>query len=194
MFEYISGTFVERTPTHFVVEANGVGYHIQVSLHTYSLLKDQLSGKLFVYFSVKEDSHTLFGFADNSEKKLFKHLISVNGVGAGTARMILSSLSPPEIHKCIVTGNAPVLQSIKGIGAKSAQRIIIDLKDKLTKEESPEDIISTGNNMIKDEALSALITLGFARNQAEKAVEQAIRNSGLESNVEQVIKAALGSM
>ncbi|HNQ12815.1 MAG TPA: Holliday junction branch migration protein RuvA [Bacteroidia bacterium] len=194
MFEYISGKFIERTPTHFVVDVNGIGYHIQVSLHTYAQLKNIDAGKLYVYFAVKEDSHTLYGFADDAEKKLFKHLISVNGVGTGTARMILSSLSPPEVHKCIVSGNAPVLQSIKGIGAKSAQRIIIDLKDKLLKEHDPSDFVSTNGNMVRDEALSALLTLGFARSQAEKALDHALRNETDQMDVEQVLKAALSQL
>ena len=183
-----------KTATYVVVEAGGIGYFINISLHTYSRIKDLDHCKIFTHLSIKEDAHTLFGFADESEKKLFRHLISVSGVGAGTARMILSSLSPPEIHQCIVTGNAPVLQNVKGIGAKSAQRIIIDLKDKLSKESPGDFLPAAKGNTSREEALSALVTLGFARNTAEKSLEQVLRSGPADMSVEALIKSALSNL
>jgi len=194
MYEYISGKLTVKTATYVVVETGGVGYNINISLNTYSRIKDLDHCKIYTHLSVKEDSHTLFGFADETEKKLFRHLISVSGVGAGTARMILSSLTPPEIHQCIVTGNAPVLQNVKGIGAKSAQRIIIDLKDKLSKESTADFLPPSKGNTNREEALSALVTLGFARNSAEKSLEQVLRTGSTDLSVEALIKSALNNL
>lgn len=194
MYDYIIGKFSIKTATHFVVETGGIGYIVNISLYTYARIKDLEQGKIYVHLAIKEDAHTLYGFADETEKKLFRHLISVSGVGAGTARMILSSLSPPELHQCIVTGNAPVLQNVKGIGAKSAQRIIIDLKDKLAKESTGEFLSSQPGNTSREEALSALVTLGFAKNSAEKSLDVAVRSGHTDMSVEALIKAALNNL
>jgi Holliday junction DNA helicase RuvA len=194
MYEYISGKLTVKTATYIVVEAGGIGYNINISLNTFSRIKDLDHCKIYTHLAIKEDAHTLYGFADETEKKLFRHLISVSGVGAGTARMILSSLSPPELQQCIVTGNAPVLQNIKGIGAKSAQRIIIDLKDKLGKETAGDILPVTRSNTTREEALSALVTLGFARNIAEKSVDQILRTTTVDISVEALIKSALNNL
>jgi Holliday junction DNA helicase RuvA len=177
-----------------VIETGGIGYHIHISLNTYSALKDQERCKLYTYLVVKEDSHTLFGFADEGEKRLFIHLISVNGIGPNTARMMLSSISPSEIQEAIVKGDVPKIQRIKGIGPKSAQRLIIELQDKL-KKDGPGTLISAPlNNSSKDEALSALVMLGFAKSVADKAVEAAVRTSAEPLSVEEIIKIALKSL
>jgi len=194
MYEYISGKLTVKTATYVVIEAGGIGYNINISLHTYGRIKNLDQCKMYTHLAIKEDAHTLYGFADETEKKLFRHLISVSGVGAGTARMILSSLSPPELHQCIVTGNAPVLQNIKGIGAKSAQRIIIDLKDKLSKETPGDFLPSSKGNTNREEALSALVTLGFAKNIAEKSLEQVLRTATVDMSVEALIKSALNNL
>ena len=191
MISYIEGKLIEKTPTYAVIDCAGVGYSLNISLNTYSKITDDKICKLYAYLSIKEDSHTLFGFYEQSEKQLFLHLISVSGVGAGTARMILSSLTPPEIHAAIASGNVAALQKIKGIGLKSAQRIIVDLKDKFVKEGLVAEISSPANNKVKEEALSALLMLGFAKNTAEKALERVVKTEGENLLVEQLIKGAL---
>lgn len=191
MISYIEGKLIEKTPTYAIIDCAGVGYSLNISLNTYSKITDDKICKLYAYLSIKEDSHTLFGFYEQSEKQLFLHLISVSGVGAGTARMILSSLNPPEIHAAIASGNVAALQKIKGIGLKSAQRIIVDLKDKFLKEGLVSEISSPANNKVKDEALSALLMLGFAKNTAEKALERVVKTEGENLLVEQLIKGAL---
>ena len=194
MYDYIIGKIISKTATHIVLDCAGIGYHINISLHTYSEIKEGTQCKIYTHLAIKEDAHTLYGFADEDERRMFRHLISVSGVGASTARMMLSSLSPAEVEQAIVTGNAPVLQNIKGIGTKSAQRIIIDLKDKLGKGESAHKIISASHNTNRDEALSALVTLGFAKNTAEKSLDHAIRAKGTNLSVEDLIKSALGNL
>ena len=194
MYEYITGKLTIKTATYVVVETGGIGYNINISLNTYSKIKDLDVCKIYTHLAIKEDAHTLFGVADETEKKLFRHLISVSGVGATTARMILSSLSPPELHQCIVTGNAPVLQNVKGIGAKSAQRIIIDLKDKLAKEAPGEFLPTSLRNTNREEALSALVTLGFAKNSAEKSLDTVLKSGEDSMSVETLIKSALNNL
>lgn len=194
MYAYVDGKLTFKCPAYVVIETGGIGYHIHISLNTYSALKDQERCKLYTYLVVKEDSHTLFGFADEGEKRLFIHLISVNGIGPNTARMMLSSISPSEIQEAIVKGDVPQIQRIKGIGPKSAQRLIIELQDKL-KKDGPGTLISAPlNNSSKDEALSALVMLGFAKNVADKAVEAAVRTSAEPLSVEDIIKIALKSL
>ena len=194
MYAYIDGKLSFKCPTYVVIETGGIGYHFHISLNTYSALKDQERCKLYTYLVVKEDSHTLFGFADEGEKRLFIHLISVNGIGPNTARMMLSSISPSEIQEAIVKGDVPQIQRIKGIGPKSAQRLIIELQDKL-KKDGPGTLISAPlNNSSKDEALSALVMLGFNKNVADKAVEAAVRTSAEPLSVEEIIKIALKSL
>lgn len=194
MYDYITGKIISKTATHVVLECAGIGYHVNISLNTYSKVNEGSQCKIFTHLSIKEDAHTLYGFADEDERRMFRNLISVSGVGASTARMMLSSLSPVEIAHAIVTGNAPVLQNIKGIGSKSAQRIIIDLKDKLAKSETNTKMISVIHNTNRDEALSALLTLGFAKNAAEKSLDHAVKSKGTDLSVEELIKSALGNL
>jgi holliday junction DNA helicase RuvA len=195
MYEYIKGRLIQKSPTHLVIENNGVGYFVNISLHTFSKLGQEEACTVFTHLNIKEDSHTLFGFADEAERRLFRLLISISGVGVGTARMLLSSLSPEEIESAILTGNVALLQSVKGIGGKSAQRIIIELKDKLNKgADQGITLIQTGS--VKEDALAALVTLGFARNTAEKVLDQIVRNNKTEGTptVEKLIKIALQSI
>ena len=192
MIEYLKGKLATKTPTYIVIETSGVAYYVNISLQTFSKLPDADTCKVFTHLAIKEDSHTLYGFYDEEERSLFRQLISVSGVGASTARMILSSLNAQELHQAITGGNAAALQSIKGIGAKSAMRIIIDLKDKLKKEDL-YSLVTPADNTAKDEALSALITLGFPRNAVEKVVDRIIRDNQ-NLSVEELIKTALKSM
>ncbi|RKD20381.1 Holliday junction DNA helicase RuvA [Pelobium manganitolerans] len=194
MYEYIDGKLAFKCPTYVVIEAGGIGYHIHISLNTYSALKDQERCKLYVWLSVKEDSHTLFGFADEGERRLFLHLISVNGIGPNTGRMMLSSISPTEIEQAIIQGDINQIKRIKGIGPKSAQRLIVELQDKLKKNGSGTLISVPQNNTSKDEALSALVMLGFAKNAAEKAVDGAVKSSAEVLSVESIIKIALKTL
>jgi Holliday junction DNA helicase RuvA len=193
MYEYLFGEIVSRTATHLVVDCNGVGYHVSISLNTYARVAEGKKQKIFVHFSVKEDAQTLYGFADEHERRLFRQLLSVSGVGPATARMALSSLAPAELEEAIVTGNTAVIQAIKGIGAKSAQRIVVDLKDRIRKTEGLPAMTGLPAG-IRQEALSALVTLGFARGAAEKSVDAALRKGGGDQNVEDVIKRALASI
>lgn len=191
MYSYIEGKLVEKNLTNVVIESNGIGYLINISLHTYSLLGDEEKCKLYTHFVVREDAQLLYGFAEEEERKLFRHLISVSGVGANTARLILSSLSPNELYEAIISNNVPVLQSIKGIGSKTAQRIIVDLRDKLEKEGIPTEKLGIQHNTKKDEALSGLIILGFNKNTAEKALNRILQTENKDLSVEQLIKSAL---
>lgn len=194
MYEYIDGKLTFKCPAYVVIEAGGIGYHIHISLNTYSALKDQERCKLYTWLVVKEDSHTLYGFADEGERRLFLHLISVNGIGPNTGRMMLSSISPVEIEQAIIQADVKQIQRIKGIGPKSAQRLIIELQDKL-KKDGPGTLISMPlNNTSKDEALSALVMLGFVKNTAEKAVDAAVRSSSEALSVEAIIKIALKTL
>lgn len=194
MYAYIDGKLVFRCPTYVVIEAGGIGYHIHISLNTYAALPEHERCKLYTWLHVKEDAHTLYGFIDEGEKRLFLHLISVSGIGPNTGRMILSSITPAEIQTAIVKGDVPLIQRIKGIGPKSAQRMILELQDKL-KKEGPDSLISMpSHNTAKDEALSALVMLGFAKSSAEKALDSAIRATAENLSVEQLIKIALKSL
>ena len=194
MIEFLNGKLVEKTPTYIVIECHGVGYFVNISLHTYSRIEEMENCKVFTHLSIKEDAHTLYGFSEIEERKLFRDLISVSGIGANTARMMLSSLSPAEIQQAIVQGNHVLLQSIKGIGNKTAQRVIIDLKDKLTKKDGALLLNLPSNNKMKEEALSALLTLGFPRNTIEKTLELLTKQAGEIQNIEQLIKLALKNM
>ncbi|HCI58598.1 MAG: Holliday junction branch migration protein RuvA [Bacteroidia bacterium] len=194
MYDYISGKITHATATYLVVEANGVGYQLQVSLQTYSKLKDAQSAKVYTHLSIKEDAHLLFGFADEDERQLFRHLISVSGVGPGTARVMLSSLSTTELQRAITTGNVAVIKKIKGIGDKTAQRIVIDLKDKLGKAGTTAPVLLTQGNTIKEEALSALLTLGFNRNVAEKELNKVMAGGGELQSVEVLLREALKNL
>jgi len=194
MYAYIDGKLAFKSPSYVVIEAGGVGYHINISLNTFSRIGDVERCKLFTWLHVKEDGHTLYGFADEGERRLFLHLISVSGVGPNTGRMMLSSITPEEIQAAIVKGDVSQIQRIKGIGPKSAQRLVLELQDKLRKE-GPDTLISVPkHNTVKDEALSALVMLGFARNAVEKVLEQELNKNGSNLTVEQLIKFALKSL
>jgi len=194
MFSYIEGKLVEKTPTYAVIDCNGVGYDLNISLYTFTKIKDSDRCRLFTHLSIKEDAHTLYGFFDENERYLFRQLISVSGVGASTARMMLSSLTPEEISSAIKTANVLLLQSIKGIGTKTAQRIILDLKDKLGKNSGSGEILLAEHNTKREEALSALITLGFNKSAVEKVLEKIIRSEPANITIEQIIKLALKNL
>jgi holliday junction DNA helicase RuvA len=192
MYDYFEGKLAEKTPGYAVIDVHGVAYFLNISLNTFSKLPDEASNfKLYAHLVVKEDALMLYGFSGTDERELFRQLISVSGVGAGTARMILSSLNPDEIAEAIVTGNATQLQRIKGIGSKTAQRIIIDLKDKLSRESIPHEKGGFVHNTKKEEALSGLIILGFQKMVAEKALNKVIETKGPALSVEELVRNAL---
>ena len=193
MITHLRGKLVEKNPTEVVIDCNGIGYAVNISLHTYSQIPDEESIKLYTHLQVKEDSHTLFGFSSLAEREIFKMLISVSGVGASTARTMLSSLTPKQVREGIATNDVALIQSIKGIGAKTAQRVILDLKDKILKVYDIDEISVVQNNTVKDEALSALEVLGFVKKQAEKVVDKIIASQP-EANVETIIKQALKNL
>ncbi len=194
MYAYIDGKLVFKSAAYVVIDAGGIGYHINISLNTYAKLQDSEKCKLFTWLHVKEDAHTLYGFADEGERRLFLHLISIPGIGPNTGRMMLSSITPVEIQNAIISGNVTLIQRIKGIGPKSAQRIILELQDKL-KKEGPETLsVVPLNKTAAEEALSALVMLGFNRNIAEKVLEKEISKVGNDLNVEQLIKLALNNL
>ena len=190
MLDYIKGKIIDLIPTHVILEQNGIGYEINISLFSYSELQGMDECKLYLHQVIREDAHLLFGFSSIEERRVFRLLISVSGVGANTARVILSSMSSDEIQQAISEGNVGVLQSIKGIGAKTAQRIIIDLKDKVVKLGDSAQILRSANNTIKNEALSALEILGFTRKQSERVVDNLLLKNG-KMPVEDLIKQAL---
>ncbi|MEN8786614.1 MAG: Holliday junction branch migration protein RuvA [Flavobacteriales bacterium] len=194
MITYLNGKLVEKNPANVVIECNGIGYYVHISLQTYSKIGSQESIKIYTYLSIKEDSHTLYGFADTQERELFKQLISVSGVGTNTARMMLSSMTSSELVSSIASNNVTSLTSIKGIGGKTAQRIILDLKDKILKTSDTLDNKSgLMNNTIKNEALSALVVLGFDKKMAESALTKILLKEPYITNVEELIKKSLKS-
>ena len=193
MIAHIQGKLVEKTPTEVVIDCGGVGYHIHISLHTFSLLPSTDFVKLFTYLQIKEDAHSLFGFVEKSERELFKMLLSVSGIGAGIARTMLSSLEPKQIIQALALGDLATIQSIKGIGLKTAQRAILDLKDKVAKIYQIDDVFLASNNTNKDEALSALEVLGFNKKMAEKVMDKLVKESP-EASVEALIKLALKNL
>ncbi|WP_372946768.1 Holliday junction branch migration protein RuvA [Mariniphaga sp.] len=190
MYEFIRGAVADLNPASVVVDAGGIGYFINISLNTYSKVSGKQETNLLIHQVVREDAHVLYGFAERRERDLFRNLISVSGVGASTAIMMLSSLNPDEIAAAVTTGNVDVLKAVKGIGAKTAQRIIIDLKDKLGKMPESGQILISPDNTLRNEALSALVMLGFAKKDADKAVSKIIQEDP-EATVERVIKTAL---
>lgn len=193
MITHIQGKLVEKSPTNVVIDCSGVGYSINISLHTYSLIPDSENIKLFTYLQVKEDAHTLFGFVEKSERELFKMLISVSGVGASTARTMLSSLTPKQIIQAIASSDIATIQSAKGIGAKIAQRVIIELKEKVLKVYDLDEVSTISDNTNKSEALSALEVLGFNRKLAEKAIDKVLKEQP-QASVENIIKQALKNL
>ncbi|EMQ96258.1 MAG: Holliday junction branch migration protein RuvA [Xanthomarina sp.] len=193
MITHIQGKLIEKNPTDVVIDCNGVGYMLNISLHTFSQIPDQEHLKLYTHLQVKEDSHTLFGFSSLAEREIFRLLISVSGVGASTARTMLSSLTPKQVREGIAVGDVALIQSIKGIGAKTAQRVILDLKDKILKVYDIDELSTPKNNTNKDEALSALDVLGFNKKQSERVVDKIISNQP-DATVEVIIKQALKNL
>ena len=190
MIAHLQGKLVEKTPTQVIIDCGGVGYHVNISLHTYSLLPATDFIKLFTHLQIKEDAHTLFGFVEKSEREIFKLLLSVSGIGASIARTMLSSLDPKQITNAIASGDVVTIQSIKGIGSKTAQRVILDLKEKVLKLYDLDEVSMSQSNTNRDEALSALEVLGFVRKTSERIVEKIIKEDP-DSSVESIIKRAL---
>ena len=193
MITQIIGRLVEKLPTHVVIDCQGVGYQVNISLHTFSQLGDDEKIKLYTHLQIKEDSHTLFGFFTTLERSVFRLLLSASGIGASTARTMLSSLEPQQIQRAIITEDLATIKSIKGIGLKTAQRVLIELKDKMLNLFEGEEIQPFPNNTIKEEALSALEVLGYSRKQSEKVIDNAIQ-SAPDSSLEDLIKAALNKL
>lgn len=191
MYAFLEGVIESLNPASVVLNCQGVGYDIAISLNTYSGIKDKAKYRLLTHLVVREDAHVLFGFATEEERILFRHLISVSGVGANTARLILSSLSPGELSDAIISAKVNTLQKVKGIGGKTAQRIIIDLKDKLGKDTGIREILGPSHNTSREEALSALTLLGFNKTLAEKTISKILQDEGVNISVEQLIKSAL---
>jgi Holliday junction DNA helicase RuvA len=190
MFEYIEGKIIEKSPAHVVIETGGIGYFINITVNTYSKLPETGERRIYLHQVVREDAHVFFGFADREERVMFRLLLSVSGIGANTARIILSSLSPSEVASAILEGNTLTFQNVKGIGLKTAQRIIVDLKDKVGKTSKTDELFMPERNTIREEALSALIALGFAKNQAEKVIGTIMIKNPLFT-IEELVKQAL---
>jgi Holliday junction DNA helicase RuvA len=193
MIDYIKGAIAQVTPTFIILETGNVGYFINISLTTFTKLEGRSECKILIHEVIREDSHQLFGFADKEERDIFRMLLSVSGIGASTARMMLSSLSPEEIDKAIASADVNILKSIKGIGLKSAQRIIVDLKDKFGKQTGSGEIFAFSDNTKRDEALSALVMLGFAKSAVVKVLDKIVRE-GKDLTVEDIIKKALKNL
>jgi len=193
MITYISGKLVEKNPTFAVIEANGVGYWLNISLNTYSQLPDNEFVILYTHLSIKEDAHTLYGFINKTEREIFRLLISVSGVGPSIARTMLSSMTTDEIQQAIASNNVGVIQSVKGIGVKTAQRVLVDLRDKISKTYAVDEVYVSQSNTIKNEALSALEVLGFNKKQVEKVVDKILLENKTLS-VEVLIKNALKNL
>ncbi|WP_373522275.1 Holliday junction branch migration protein RuvA [Aquiflexum sp.] len=196
MIAYLKGKLAYKDPTFVIIDITGVGYQVKISLQTYSQIKDEEQIMLLTYLHIKEDGHTLYGFKEESEKKLFLNLISISGVGPNTALMILSSLNADELEYAIIHEEVKTIQNVKGVGIKTAQRIILELKDKIKKEALGDSIIlpssfGKSNNKVREEALQALLTLGFPKAAAEKNITAALKNSGQEISLEELIKASL---
>jgi len=193
MIAHLQGKVVEKTPTQVVIDCGGIGYHVNISLHTFSLLPKTDFVKLFTHLQIKEDAHTLYGFVEKSEREIFKLLLSVSGIGAGIARTMLSSLDPKQITNAIASGDVSTIQSIKGIGSKTAQRVILDLKEKVLKLYDLDEVTMSQSNTNRDEALSALEVLGFVRKTSEKIIEKIVKEDP-DASVETLIKKALKNL
>jgi holliday junction DNA helicase RuvA len=191
MIAYLKGKLVHKEPTHVIIEVNGVGYQVMISLNTFSEIKDREDIKLFTYLNIREDAHVLFGFANEAEKNMFLNLVSVNGVGPSTALMVLSSMSPNDLKNAILREDSASLQAIKGIGGKTAQRLILELKDKVKKEAFEAPVLAGANNTITREALTALMTLGIPKPAAEKSIEAVLKKAGNNLSLEELVKLAL---
>ena len=191
MITQLQGKLIEKNPTHVVIDCHGVGYFVNISLNTYSALPEGEAIKLYTYLQIKEDAHTLYGFLTKAEREVFVLLLSVSGVGASTARTMLSSLTAAHVRSAIINGDVATIQAVKGIGAKTAQRVVLDLKDKMLKLQDFEEVHFNTLNTNKEEALAALEVLGFVRKQAEKVVDTIIKSNSEELSVEEIIKQAL---
>ena len=193
MIDYIKGTLTQINPTFITIETGGIGYFINISVNTFSKLENKTEVKILIHEVIREDSHQLFGFADSPERDIFRLLISVTGVGANTARMMLSSISPEEIEKAVLGSDVNILKSVKGIGLKTAQRIIVDLKDKVGKHAGSSEIFTFSDNTNREEALSALVMLGFAKSAVSKVLDKIVREEK-SLTVEDMIKRALKNL
>ena len=191
MYAYLQGKFIDKTPAQVYVDVNGVGYEVNISLNTYSHIQNLDQGKLFTHLQVKEDGHVLYGFFEKAEKEIFLLVIGVSGIGAATARMMLSSLKPEEVSKAIVQSNIKLLESVKGIGKKTAERLVLELKDKLSKQSLNETISPGWSNSLEQDALNALVALGISRAQAEHSIQKIIRDQPGILHLEDLIKKAL---
>jgi Holliday junction DNA helicase RuvA len=191
MYAYLQGKFSYKSPAQVYIDVNGVGYEVNISLNTYSNIQEMNEGRLYIYMQVKEDAHVLYGFSEKEEKEIFLLLISVSGVGASTARMMLSSIKPEEVSKAILQGNVKLLEGVKGIGKKTAERLVLELKDKVGKHLSSSGSTIAVNNSIDQDALNVLMALGISRNQAEQSIQKIIRLEPEISNLEELIKKAL---
>lgn len=198
MIAYVNGEITFKTPTYIIVEANGIGYHINITLNTYARIEKLERVKILTHFHVKEDQQTLYGFAENTERQLFLHLLSVSGIGPNTARVMLSSMTTDELRAAIISENVAAFKKVKGVGPKTAKRLIIDLKDKLLKESGEEGIATsmaaTADNTLRQEALSALVALGYLKIQAQKALNTVIKTKPDIDSVEKLIKFALSEL
>lgn len=193
MIAFLKGKLVHKEPTYVLIEVNGVGYHVNISLNTFSEIKDREAITLATYLQVREDAHILYGFANESEKAMFQSLISVNGVGPGTAMVVLSYLNPEELRRAIIQEDTATLQAVKGIGGKTAQRLVLELKDKLRKSAPEENAAISGitYNTMRQEALTALMTLGISRVAAEKSMDAVLKKSGNNISLEELVKQSL---
>lgn len=192
MISYLKGEITFKTPTFIIVETGGLGYHVLISLHTYAQIEKLERVKIHTHLLIREDSHTLYGFAEESERSLFQHLISVSGVGPNTAQLLLSAMTPDDIRSAIIGENEQAFSKVKGIGPKTAKRIILDLKDKMVKSsgDAPLSLLPQ-DNTAREEALSALVALGFARVQVQKVLNAVLKEKPSANNVEELIKLAL---
>ena len=193
MINFLKGKLAEKSPTQIVIDCNGIGYEVNISLYTYGKLPDDEAIKIYTYLQVREDAQVLYGFMDKAEREVFTKLISVSGIGASTARMMFSSLSPEEVVDAIANGDVETIKSVKGIGLKTAQRVIVDLKDKITKVDQSSEVLPFQNNTNKEEALSALVTLGYSKKQAENSVQKILKDNP-EATIEYIIKTALKNL
>ncbi len=193
MINFLRGKLAEKSPTQIVIDCNGVGYEVNISLYSYGMLPEDEAITIYTYLQVREDAQVLYGFMDKSERDVFTKLISVSGIGASTARMMFSSLTPEEVVNAIANADVETIKSVKGIGLKTAQRVIVDLKDKITKIDVANEVLPLQNNTHKDEALSALVTLGYSKKQAEKTVLKILKETP-EASIEQIIKSSLKNL
>ncbi|MEO6454740.1 MAG: Holliday junction branch migration protein RuvA [Ginsengibacter sp.] len=191
MIAYLAGKFTYKNPTVVYVDVNGIGYEVNISLNTYAKIQTLSEGKLFTHLQVKEDAHVLYGFFDAYEKEMFIMLISVSGIGAATARMMLSNMLPDEISRAIIQGNARQLESVKGIGKKTAERLVLELRDKVSKQPIDNSINAVKNNSLQQDALNALVALGISKSVAEQSVNKILSEEPSETHLEFIIKKAL---